>query len=168
MNSDITEFEVHNVESEKNEERQTLEALFQDLDNTDVATVTDTYENEKPIENTDPLTSDYQLPPFANEENKQLQQQMMQSNRRLIQLQELINEQKQRVTIMGEHLKNVDKELEHTRAMCTIKQAEIQSEKQITLLSDRERNKAKSTMSKTEKLIQDYQNRVKKKRGKQL
>lgn len=100
------------------------------------------------------------LPHFANEKNKQLHSNVKEKELRLVKVEEKINEQKARFKIMHEHMKNVNQELEHTRALCAIKKQEIDTEKHLNILASKEKHRLKSDSEKLNATVADHSNRI--------
>ena len=100
------------------------------------------------------------LPPFASEENKQLHNMVTKKDEELQQIAEMVEEHKRRVLIMKEHMRNVEHELEHTRALCEVKGEEIKTEQHLAMLAQKEKHRLRADLEKMEKAIQDSQNRL--------
>lgn len=98
--------------------------------------------------------------PFANEENKFLSYELKKKEKRLAELSAVVKENEERVQIMQEHLKNVDQELIHTQALVDAKTREIETEKHLRILADKERHRLVSDIKNTTAKIDDHQNRI--------
>jgi len=98
--------------------------------------------------------------PFANEENKFLSYELKRKDKRLAELSAVVKENEERVQIMQEHLKNVDQELIHTQALVDAKTREIETEKHLRILADKERHRLLSDIKNTQNSIDDHQNRL--------
>ena len=78
------------------------------------------------------------LPPFANAENKQLNQNVHKLERQLEGAESGLEEHKDRIEVMDEHLKNVRTELTYTEARVGSKGKEIKTEEHLKALCERE------------------------------
>mmetsp|Transcript_5128 Transcript_5128/g.9691 ORF Transcript_5128/g.9691 Transcript_5128/m.9691 type:complete len:950 (+) Transcript_5128:130-2979(+) len=78
------------------------------------------------------------LPPFANEENKELDRYIQASERQLEALEAAIEENSDRINIMEDHLKNVQQELVYTQSRVDSKTKEIETEDHLKLIDERE------------------------------
>lgn len=68
------------------------------------------------------------LPPFANQENRDLWSQIQRYEEELRKLEDNISDQRNRKTLMENHMKNVKLEIEHTKSIKDGKTREIESE----------------------------------------
>ena len=100
------------------------------------------------------------LPLFANEENKRLHNELKKKEKYLLKIIQNVDENKNRISIMNEHMKNVENELSHCRQILLLKQNEIKTEKHLGLIASKEKYRLSSDCNKSEKEIMDYQNRL--------
>lgn len=98
----------------------------------EVFQVDDDEEDEAPVD------LDHELPAFASAENRQLNQAVIDEEKRLLSQREAARESKERVVIMKEHLKNVIQEIGHTEVMLTAKSSEVSTESHLKQLAERE------------------------------
>ena len=78
------------------------------------------------------------LPAFANAENRGLNKQLQEQEQRSEALQRMVTENRDRVKIMDEHLKNVKQELTHTQRLVSAKAAEYKTEEHLQRLAENE------------------------------
>ena len=100
------------------------------------------------------------LPLFASEENQKLDLQVKQKTRKLDKIEKDLQENKARVDVMADHLKNVQQELKHTQALVDTKQREIQTEEHLKQLADREMGRIQQTLEKEVHEKEDAQDRL--------
>eukprot|EP01084_Bolivina_argentea_P249562 417829_1 len=79
------------------------------------------------------------LPPFANEENERLHQLIKEKEEYLLKLTENVNETKNRISIMSEHMKNVENELSHSRQILLAKNKKTKTEEHMSLLAEKKK-----------------------------
>lgn len=97
------------------------------------------------------------LPDFANAENKLLYEKVCAAEVRLQDLQIEYHKNEERVSIMIEHLKNVDAELIHTQALYDAKKRETENEEHLIKLANKESGKLNDDLKSFQKKIFDYQ-----------
>lgn len=99
-------------------------------------------EDEDAIVDLDALEDDAQtfdtLPPFADKENRSLDALVKQKEKSLVALSEELEDNRERVGIVREHLRNVDQEHKHTQALVDAKSGEIETEDHLKQLAMRE------------------------------
>mmetsp|Transcript_34211 Transcript_34211/g.88356 ORF Transcript_34211/g.88356 Transcript_34211/m.88356 type:complete len:922 (-) Transcript_34211:296-3061(-) len=104
------------------------------------------------------------LPPAAiDEEIRRYDHDIKSKEVRLKQVAEDISENAERVTVMQEHLKNVQQEILHTQQLCDAKGKEIHTENHLLQLADREAGRYRQELEQLEKQsieIQDKLNTV--------
>ena len=100
------------------------------------------------------------LPLFASEENQKLDLQVKQKTRKLDKIEKDLQENKARVDVMADHLKNVQQELKHTQALVDTKQREIQTEEHLKQLADREMGRIQQSLEKEVHEKEDAQDRL--------
>ncbi|KAM4605003.1 coiled-coil domain-containing protein 39 [Polymixia lowei] len=76
--------------------------------------------------------------PVVNDENRALENELRRTEKEVMQLENKLEEFKDRKQAMSHHLKHVIQELSHTQAMCRIKERETVSEKHFKALAERE------------------------------
>ena len=74
----------------------------------------------------------------ANAENRGLNKQLQEQEQRSEALQRMVTENRDRVKIMDEHLKNVKQELTHTQRLVSAKAAEYKTEDHLQRLAENE------------------------------
>lgn len=92
------------------------------------------------------------LPDFANNENKQLNEECRNKTLQLNQIKKDLSDNEERVKILNEHLKKVELELKNTQALLTKKNEEITSEKHMIHLTKRQ---CERTDAKIKQLIKE-------------
>jgi len=100
------------------------------------------------------------LPPFASQENHQLQAEVKRKDAQLEEVEERLNSDGQRVKIMTDHLVNVQQELVNTQQLVDAKKQEIQSEDHMKMLTGRRLGRMKADMVRLQKVLDDTQDRV--------
>eukprot|EP01083_Nonionella_stella_P285286 971089_1 len=100
------------------------------------------------------------LPHFANDENKKLHAELKEKEKHLLKLTQNVTENKNRISIMSEHMKNVENELAHCRQILLAKNKEIETEKHMALLAQKEKDRLSADNKKSESQIIEYQNRL--------
>eukprot|EP01083_Nonionella_stella_P066603 175544_1 len=100
------------------------------------------------------------LPPFANEENRLLDAEVKERSKKLEQVDNQLGDQRERISIMKDHLRNVEQEMLHTQALCQAKENEIETEDHLKRLAERELERTDADKRKIEKEIGDIQNKL--------
>eukprot|EP01083_Nonionella_stella_P066604 175545_1 len=100
------------------------------------------------------------LPPFANEENRLLDAEVKERSKKLEQVDNQLGDQRERISIMKDHLRNVEQEMLHTQALCQAKENEIETEDHLKRLAERELERTDADKRKIEKEIGDIQNKI--------
>lgn len=98
--------------------------------------------------------------PYANEENKQLGQQVREKKRQTTSAEERIKEHHERVKIMYDHLVNVQQELVSTQQLVDAKRHETQTEDHFRQLAQRELGRYKAEQLRLQKLLDEHQDQV--------
>lgn len=78
------------------------------------------------------------LPPFANKENKQLNSLVKQLEKELELTDVSLEEHKDRISVLQEHLSSVQQELQYTQSRLNAKVKELDSEGHLKQLAKRE------------------------------
>mmetsp|Transcript_20436 Transcript_20436/g.66353 ORF Transcript_20436/g.66353 Transcript_20436/m.66353 type:complete len:909 (-) Transcript_20436:163-2889(-) len=91
------------------------------------------------------------LPPFANEANKDLDRHIRGLEKEREQSDAALEENKDRVGIMNEHLRNVQQELVYTQSRCDAKNNEIETEDHLKQLNERATGRMREEVKKLEK-----------------
>lgn len=91
------------------------------------------------------------LPPFANAENKALDGVVREKQRALDALREDTEENRDRVVVMREHLKNVNQELIYTQSRCDAKKKEMDTEAHMKRMSELAIARVREDVAKMEK-----------------
>jgi chromosome segregation ATPase len=81
------------------------------------------------------------LPDFANEENRTLHEQLKATEKQLAKVEEELSENKERITVMDQHLGSVVTEQQHTQRLVDAKIKEIETEDHLKQLAERERGR---------------------------
>lgn len=104
----------------------------------------------------DPSVNLYdELPSFANKENRELHAKILAKNAELAALNGECSEYTDRLSVIKEHLKNVQLEVSTTQQLLTAKEAEAEEEKHLQQLSLREQGKIKQELEKIENESED-------------
>jgi hypothetical protein len=113
------------------------------------------------------FSDDGELPIFADEECKRLHKLTKILERDRDEAARSVKENKDRISIMHEHLHNVRQEIDHTNALVAAKNKEIATEKHLIALGERERavmlsdiKEADATMVREEERLMSLQNQI--------
>lgn len=113
------------------------------------------------------LSTDEELPIFANDECRRLHQLTKQLENESDEAAKAIKENKDRISIMREHLHDVRQEIDSTNALFAAKNKEIATEKHLIALDERERaaivaemKLTDSTMSNEKERLRAMQNQI--------
>ena len=98
---------------------------------------------------------DEDFPPYANEQNKSLNQIVRDKVRIVAQLGLEIEEHQERLKILVEHLKSVKMELVHTQSLVDNKNKEIETEEHMKQITERQSGRLKNEIEKLEQRIAD-------------
>eukprot|EP00656_Telonema_subtile_P032711 TRINITY_DN3595_c0_g2_i4.p1 TRINITY_DN3595_c0_g2~~TRINITY_DN3595_c0_g2_i4.p1 ORF type:complete len:874 (+),score=323.80 TRINITY_DN3595_c0_g2_i4:92-2713(+) len=101
-----------------------------------------------------------ELPEFANEENKALSAEVQSLEKELEKASEDHEENKDRLKILIDHLKNVKNEHGHTAQLLEHKEKEIETEIHLRQLAEREIGRLRAEMKKFDNLAAEYQDKV--------
>lgn len=96
-----------------------------------------------------------ELPEFANEENRVIHKIALQKSSELNQLTNDCSELQERVSVLSEHLKNVQSEVLSAQQLLTAKQAQAEEEKHLQQICEREHGKIVSELNKLQQQTQD-------------
>jgi hypothetical protein len=110
--------------------------------------------------NTDDNSHTYSLPPFANDENKQLSRLIRQKETNLNSLNSVFDDNAARADTMRAHMKNVQQEYVHTQALYEAKSRQIETEDHFKLLAEREAGRLENEITKKEDDGQKIQDQV--------
>ena len=100
------------------------------------------------------------LPPFANEENKQLDVEIKTKEKQLEEFTESLEENLDRINAMTEHLKNVEQEVLYTQTRVNSKKSERETENHLRQLSDRECGRLKEEISKSNRHHKELEDKL--------
>jgi len=103
---------------------------------------------------------DEDFPPYANDQNKELNQIVREKVRLVAQLGLEIEEHQERLKILTEHLKSVKMELVHTQSLVDTKNKEIETEEHMKQITERQSGRLKNEIEKLEQRIADQQDRL--------
>merc|ERR1719159_2256077 len=101
-----------------------------------------------------------ELPPFANQKNKDLHAQVAVKEGRVRELQSDIRENTDRIKIMTEHLSNVQHELISTQQLVDSKKKEVDTEEHMEALAKRQIGRLVAEMRRLAELVETYQDRT--------
>merc|ERR1719353_800437 len=101
-----------------------------------------------------------ELPPFANQKNKDLHAQVKQKEERVRDLHGDIAQNTERIKVMTEHLTNVQHELVSTQQLVDGKKKEVDTEEHMEALAKRQIGRLVSEMRRLKGLVEDYQDRT--------
>lgn len=103
---------------------------------------------------------DEDFPPYANDQNKELNQIVREKVRLVAQLGLEIEEHQERLKILEEHLKSVKMELVHTQSLVDAKNKEIETEEHLKQITERQSGRLRNEIEKLEQRIADQQDRL--------
>merc|ERR550537_2165325 len=101
-----------------------------------------------------------ELPPFANQKNKDLHAQVAVKEGRVRDLNGDIAQNTERIKVMTEHLTNVQHELVSTQQLVDGKKKEVDTEEHMEALAKRQIGRLVSEMRRLKGLVDDYQDRT--------
>jgi len=101
-----------------------------------------------------------QLPHFANEENRALHAQLQEKEERALRLGQKVSENENRISVMAEHMKNVESELVHSRAVLAAKSGEMSTEKHFSVLAQKEKHRLTADNKAAEGELMSVQNEL--------
>lgn len=103
----------------------------------------------------------HDLPPaFANDTVKALHAEVRRFEKDLQRFADELEENNERVSVLGDHLKNVQHEHTHYQSKVDAKNREIQTEEHLKALTDREIGRLKSDITKIDKVMLDIQDKI--------
>lgn len=106
-------------------------------------------------------SGDENMTPFgANEENLELDRAVKKGNRELLEVESAVEQNVSRVKVMGEHLKNVQQELQHTQALLTMRQREAESEVHLQLTAEKELGRTVKEKAALETQLKELQDKM--------
>ena len=109
----------------------------------------------------DPVINLYdELPDFANQENREKHADILQKTRELESLKGDCTDLQERVRVLQDHLKSVQNEVQTTQQLLTAKRAQVEEEKHLRQLADREHGQIVSEMAKVEEQAQQVMTKV--------
>jgi len=100
------------------------------------------------------------LPPYASEENKQLDAEVKRKEAELEQVEEKIEADGGRVKVMTEHLVNVQQELVNTQQLVDAKKNEVETEEHMKALTNRQLGRLQAEQVRLQKLLDDNQDQI--------
>eukprot|EP00854_Cymbomonas_tetramitiformis_P008918 gene8918-10568_t len=103
------------------------------------------FENDSTVSGEEDGTSSF-LPPFANEDNKHLDRVIKAEEKQLEAVEAALEENRDRINIMEEHLRNVQQELVYTQSRVDTKNKEIESEDHLKQINERELGRIRKDM----------------------
>lgn len=101
-----------------------------------------------------------ELPPYASEENKQLDAEIKQKEGELSKVEEKLHSDSSRVKVMTDHLVNVQQELVNTQQLVEAKRHEAETEDHLKALSNRQVGRLKAEIVRLQKVVEDTQDQV--------
>ena len=101
-----------------------------------------------------------QLPHFANDENHALHKLLGEKEEHLMKLRQKVTENENRIAVMTEHMKNVESELSHSRAILEAKDREMKTEKHFSVLAQKEKHRLRADNKQSEGEIMEFQNQL--------
>lgn len=96
-----------------------------------------------------------ELPDFANEENREIHKIALEKSTELNSLINDCSQLEERVTVLSDHLKSVQNEVNTAQQLLTAKQAQAEEEKHLQQLCEREHGKIISQMNQIQQQTQD-------------
>jgi len=100
------------------------------------------------------------LPPFASEENKQLDAEVKRKEAELESVEEKLESDGKRVKVMTDHLVNVQQELVNTQQLVDAKKNESETEEHLKALVNRQLGRLKAEIVRLQKLQDDTQDQI--------
>jgi len=100
------------------------------------------------------------LPPFANDQNKLLHAQVQSKETLLVKTKDELAENTERVSIIAEHLKNIQQEHLHTQALVDAKSKDVAAETHIRQLLEREAGRLQADIRKIDKALHEDEDRL--------
>mmetsp|Transcript_36979 Transcript_36979/g.102767 ORF Transcript_36979/g.102767 Transcript_36979/m.102767 type:complete len:901 (-) Transcript_36979:206-2908(-) len=100
------------------------------------------------------------LPPFASEENKQLDAEVKRKEAELESVEEKLESDGKRVKVMTDHLVNVQQELVNTQQLVDAKKHETETEEHMKALTGRQLGRLKAEIVRLQKLQDDTQDQI--------
>ncbi|XP_033638039.1 coiled-coil domain-containing protein 39-like [Asterias rubens] len=97
--------------------------------------------------------------PVANQENKQLEEQVQRKQQEIVRFQSELSEHEDRVFAMSEHMKNVQQELNQTQALNRARGNELDTENHMSLVASREAGRLKQEIQRLENDLADIKER---------
>ena len=98
---------------------------------------------------------DEDFPPYANDQNRELNQIVREKVRLNAQLGLEIEEHQERLKILEDHLKSVKMELVHTQSLVDAKNKEIETEEHLKQITERQSGRLRNEIEKLEQRIAD-------------
>jgi hypothetical protein len=106
---------------------------------------------------------EHELPAFANQANRELNDVIVLTEKQLHHQQANAKDNRERVAVMREHLKNVKMELAHTQRLLEAKTKEVQTEDHLKQMAEREAGRIRQESRRLEReadMLQDQLNAV--------
>ncbi|XP_038050649.1 coiled-coil domain-containing protein 39-like [Patiria miniata] len=97
--------------------------------------------------------------PVANQENKMLEEEVQHKQQDVVRYQAELSEHEDRVFAMSEHMKNVQQELNQTQALNRARGRELETEKHMMLVAQRECGRLKQEIQRLENDLADIKER---------
>jgi chromosome segregation ATPase len=105
---------------------------------------------------------DDELPPFADEECREISRQIRLMEKKLEVFDKEANDHSERVVLMKDHLKNVKQEIFYTNGVVAAKKKEVDTEIHLAALAEREKIAVNKDIKSAKDSIQEYQDSIKK------
>ena len=110
----------------------------------------------------DSFVLDDELPPFADEECREISRQIRLMEKKLEVFDKEANDHSERVVLMKDHLKNVKQEIFYTNGVVAAKKKEVDTEIHLAALAEREKIAVNKDIKAAKDSIQEYQDSIKK------
>eukprot|EP01138_Halocafeteria_seosinensis_P002900 gb/GECG01002962.1/.p1 GENE.gb/GECG01002962.1/~~gb/GECG01002962.1/.p1 ORF type:complete len:457 (+),score=112.70 gb/GECG01002962.1/:1-1371(+) len=100
------------------------------------------------------------VPDFANKYNRDLHAEILQHEKEVLRHERSAEEHKNRVSVMREHLRNVQNEIQHTQKLVEARNQEIKTEDHMRQMSERSLAKVRKELEDLKKRNQEIQDQI--------